>query len=189
VPIGSYSLVPYVADNLCRNRPGGVLDLGIGFGSYGAVVREWLDFGVAPWLTYLVGVEAWPKYGNPLWDLYNIVYVDTIQNYLDQRTERFDCVLMTDVIEHFTREEGTQILDAVRERVAPGGRLLVGTPGWFFTQDAVYGNEFERHRSLWTVDDFHQGGFSVILDGKPDQFGNRMILAEWQSPGTTIRDP
>jgi SAM-dependent methyltransferase len=180
MPIGSYSLVPYIAHQLCEHRPSRILDLGIGFGLYGAVVREWQDLGVQPWSTYLAGVEAWAAYGNPLWDLYNLVVVDTIQNYLSSANEVFDFILMTDVIEHFTKDEGAWVLDAMRDRLSPGGRALVGTPGLFFEQGAAFGNEFECHRSLWTAEDFLTRGFSVILDGEADQFGNRNLLAHWE---------
>lgn len=180
MPIGSYSLVPYIAHNLCEHRPKRILDLGIGFGLYGAVVREWLDLGKQPWSTYVVGVEAWAEYGNPLWDLYNLVVVDTIQNYLRIAAESFDCVLLTDVIEHFPHDEGDWVLDALRERLSAGGRVLVGTPASFFEQGAVFGNQYECHRSLWTVQDLRARGFSVILDGTADQFGNRNVLAQWE---------
>lgn len=182
MPIGSFSLVPHIANRLCTTRPSRLLDLGIGFGLYGGVVREWIDQGVQPWKSYLVGVEVFGAYGNPMWDLYDLVFVESIEDYLARPAEQFDCILLTDVIEHFTREQGVPILSTLAERLAPGGHLIVGTPGAFFEQGAVYGNEYERHRSLWSGDDFLSRGFSLMLDGTPDQFGNRMILAEYQRP-------
>ncbi len=179
MPIGSYSLVPYVADRLWKDRPRRVLDLGIGMGMYGAAVRQWVDLGVQPWTTYLVGVEACAEYRNPLWDLYNLVVVDTIQNYLAKNTEPFDFVIFSDVIEHFVKDEGTRLIRMIQPIISPGGHLLVGTPAIFEEQGAVHGNEFERHRSLWAASDLAELGFRVIVDGKPDAFGCRMLLADW----------
>ena len=180
MPIGCYSLVPFVAHHIAVHRPARVLDLGIGLGSYGAVVRQWGDLGQRPWRTYLVGVEAWAGYRNPLWELYNMVVGDSIQSFLSEHHGQFDLVLLTDVIEHFERSEGQAIVDKLRtEVVAPGGTLLVGTPAIFGEQGTVGGNHFERHRSLWQPADFTQLGFRLILDGNPDQFGNQMLLAKW----------
>ncbi len=57
MPIGCCSLVPEIATRLARSRPRSALDLGIGMGFYGAVVRQWLDPGVRPWQTKLVRIE------------------------------------------------------------------------------------------------------------------------------------
>lgn len=182
MPIGSYSLVPYIAHDLASHRPRRVLDLGVGFGFYGGVVRQWLDFGAAPWSTYLVGVEAWGKYANPMWDLYDLLVVDTIQGYLQRHLETFDWILLTDVIEHFTRDEGAQILLQIRGRLSPGGRFVVGTPGRFFEQGAVHGNAHETHRSIWSIEDLIGLGFQPMLSGdQPDPFGQQMVLAVWEN--------
>ncbi len=182
MPIGCYSLVPYVAHHVAIHRPERVLDLGIGLGSYGSVVRQWGDLGERPWRTYLIGVEAWAGYRNPMWDLYNAVAACSIQEFLSEQSGQFDLVLLTDVIEHFERHEGQAIVEQLKQEiVAPGGSLFVGTPGIFCEQGAVGGNEWERHRSLWLASDFAGQGFRVILDGNPDAFGNQMVLAEWKN--------
>jgi predicted TPR repeat methyltransferase len=186
MPIGCYSLVPEIANRLCQRQPQRILDVGIGFGMYGAVVRQWLDLGVTPWHRFLVGVEAWGQYRNPAWDLYNLVVVDSIQGYLAKRQECFDCILMMDVLEHFEKPEGSLVLRQLQSIVSPGGMLLVGTPAVFVEQGAVHGNEFERHRSLWTPAELADLGFQVLRDGTPDRFGMQtllaeMLLAEWST--------
>lgn len=62
MPIGCCSLIPTIATQFVVFRQGSVLDLGIGMGFYGAVVRQWLDGGVQPWRTRLVGVEGFAAY-------------------------------------------------------------------------------------------------------------------------------
>ena len=176
MPIGSHSIVSHVARALEDNRPRRILDLGIGFGFYGAVVRQWLDQGVRPWSTYLAGVEAWGRYCNPLWDLYDLVTVNTIQDYLTSSTEQFDFVIMNDVLEHLAPEEGRKVLQEIEPVINPGGHLIVGTPARYFEQDAVNGNEFERHRSYWTADQLRPLGFTILLDGSEPQLGFPMLL-------------
>ena len=184
MPIGCCSLVPAITTQLGLRRPNSVLDLGIGMGFYGAVVRQWLDYGVRPWRTRLVGVEGFAAYRNPCWDLYDEVVVSSIGDYLVASTETWDAILLLDVLEHFEHDEGAQILEAARRRLAPDGRFFVGTPAIWMEQGAVYGNEFERHHSLWTGDELQAAGIDVIRDGQKDGYGNQMLLAIARSSST-----
>ena len=187
MPIGSYTLLPYVAHHLAVHQPRRVLDLGIGLGIYGAVVRQWLDAGVAPWRTHLSGVEIWAAYRNPLWELYDVVWTETIEEFLGRQRDRFDLVLMSDVVEHFEKGQGILVLKTVMNVVARGGWFFVGTPAIFMPQGAAYGNEHERHRSLWTRDDLVDLGFELLKDGTVDEFGNQMLLVRWQAPNHVAR--
>jgi predicted TPR repeat methyltransferase len=182
MPIGSFTVIPHVAKHLTTAQPRRVLDLGIGSGFYGAVVRQWVDLGVRPWRTFLAGVEAWADYRNPLWDLYNLVVVDSIQNYLARFHERFDCVIMGDVLEHFETAEGAEVLDQVQARVAPGGTLIVATPAVFVDQAAEYGNELERHRSIWSAAELEALGFTTVLSGAEAQVALApTVLSFWRN--------
>ena len=178
MPIGCCSCVPLVAARLAAQRPATVLDLGIGMGFYGAVVRQWLDSGVRPWATTLVGVEGWEGYRNPAWDLYDRVIVRAIEEFLSERPAGWwDAVMLLDVIEHFPLPVGDGIIELAFDATAPGGQLIIATPAVWMEQGAVYGNEYERHRSLWTPEMFTAQGFEIVTDGSPDHVGNQMILA------------
>jgi SAM-dependent methyltransferase len=184
MPIGSFTVIPHIARQLAAQRPGRVLDLGIGSGFYGAVVRQWVDLGVRPWNTFLLGVEAWAEYRNPLWDLYNVVVVDTIQGYLARFPELFDAVILGDVLEHFEAGEGVALLRQMQARVAPGGTLIVATPAVFVDQPAVNGNELECHRSLCTPAALESLGFQTVLSGDEPQVAfTPTILAYWKRDG------
>ena len=114
MPIGSYAVVPYLAHALAVHKPRSVLDLGIGFGGGGAIVREWLDLGIKPWPTFLVGVEIWPDYRGPLWDLYNVFL--TVSNLIWHSVDAFDCVMRTTFSN--TRSRRGWLLAAIKRRVA-----------------------------------------------------------------------
>lgn len=177
MPIGCCSLVPAIVTQLTNRRPCSVLDLGVGMGFYGAVVRQWLDFGVRPWRTRIVGVEGFDAYRNSCWDLYDEVIVTSIEEYLGTATETWDAILLLDVLEHFDHDTGVRILDAARHRLSPTGCFFVGTPAIWMEQGAVYNNEFERHRALWTADELRAADFEILVDGHVDRYGNRMLLA------------
>lgn len=180
MPIGCYSLVPTIADQLSKRGVSSVLDLGIGMGLYGSVVRQWCDLGVmvnGKWRTRLVGVEGWSGYRNPLWEIYDYVFECSIEEAIGGLTDQWDAILLMDVLEHFEKPAGEHLITAIRRRLRPDGRFYIGTPAVWMEQGAVYGNEFERHRSLWTIADLQRLDCEILIDGRSDAFGNQMLLA------------
>lgn len=230
MPIGCVSLIPTIITDLIPRKPKKILDAGIGMGLWGAAVRQWLDMG-APralrgdtgqvadahglrgvgrqkWGTYLMGIEGFSKYRNPCWDLYDYIHEMSIQEYLmTHHNDKFDAILLLDVLEHFRDWEGRDYVHMLQERLTPGGVIYIGTPGVWIEQGAAYGNKFERHQSLWTAEDLRSMGFDIAeitverierrdplgtsnlpprvtyqFDGAgPDPWGNRMLLAKWHA--------
>ncbi len=182
MPIGSYANLYYIAKELENKKPKTVLDLGIGFGMNGVLVRQYVDMVPSNYNTQLVGVEAFNNYQNPVWYLYNLVIPVTINVYIDfHNSDHFDFILMTDVIEHFKHTEGYEIINQLIKMLNPGGVLLISTPGVFVEQGAVHGNELERHLSFWKIRDFPIG-FTVIKSAKPDHHGDETLIVKYVKP-------
>lgn len=175
MPIGSYSAMADIVCELIHQNPKSILDLGIGFGMNGAAVRNWLGNGVSSPHLRIVGVETWKDYKSPLWGCYDLVRTCTIQDYFTEGTETFDAILMTDVIEHFDKEEGKQVINDALQLLNPNGVLYVSTPGIWSPQGAVHGNEMERHLSEWKVGDFLP--CRIIRNGyQQDHYGHQMVV-------------
>jgi phospholipid N-methyltransferase len=179
MPIGSFSTFRDVMRIILMDSPKTVLDLGIGHGINGAGIRNWLDAGVQPYKTRIEGVEGHKPYRSPLWDCYDQVHELTIQTFFAADSRAWDMILITDVIEHFTKETGLLILEQCKDRLVLGGKLIVVTPGVWIEQGAAYGNELETHRSLWTAENFSSNGFFIAKDGSLDDMGYMMIVAEY----------
>jgi len=179
MPIGALSTIVPVTRSVLLTQAKSVLDLGIGFGINGAAVRNWKDAGVEPFETRLVGVEGFPQYRTAVWDLYDEIHEMTIQQYLKTKTEKFDAILMTDVIEHFDKEEALLVISRMKDLLNRRGVIVIVTPAIWINQGAYRGNELETHKSLWTPDDFRALGFAIIQDGSLDPYGYRMIVAEY----------
>lgn len=74
--------------------------------------------------------------------------------------DSYDCVVSTDVIEHFEKDESERFIRSL-EKIARK-RVIVMTPNGFVPQEAVGGNEFQIHRCGWEVDELEARGYSTI---------------------------
>jgi len=120
-----------------------VLDIGSGGGWYHQFLRK----------SYLVTIDADPK-GNPDFVL------DVGKTKLPFDKDLFPTVLMFDVIEHMEKEEGLFALEEAK-RVCSNVLFLLTPLKWDDNSKSTndkrsfyYQNEYNYHRSLWTVDDF-----------------------------------
>ncbi len=139
--------------------PQSTLDLGVGFGKYGCLVRE-IQEAVngrcrpSQFLARLDGVEAFTNYANPMWELYNQVMT---LNMGDERNwHRFvgyDLVLAIDSLEHLDKPKAKDLL---RHLLAKNKGVIVSVPVGVCPQEAVFGNEFEVHRASWYDHDFRE---------------------------------
>jgi hypothetical protein len=147
--------IPFVVSELQRLRPRSVLDVGVGFGKIGMLVREYLEcwygrYSPASWQIKVEGIEIFEGYRNPLWtSMYNRVHIGDAR-VLARELRSFDVAICCDVIEHMDKESG---LDLVRCLTDTCGTLLLTTPIAFWPQGAENGNVHEVHRSHWGPDD------------------------------------
>jgi len=130
-----------------------VLDVGPGHGKAAVLLREYL----APSPDTIDAVEAWEPYLGrfELECLYDRVYVGDVAAdtwELDGRKvtaasvlDRYDLVLMGDVIEHIPLGEAMDLLRRIP------GRVVVCTPVAFFDNDPMHQHPpTEAHVSHWT---------------------------------------
>jgi Methyltransferase domain len=152
-------------------RPRRVLDIGVGYGKWGLLVREALDFIDGrfqrdEWKVTIDGIDA-HRYDSPLLDwVYDDVRICDVLDVAD-KLAGYDLVLMGDVIEHFEKEDGMRLLTVL---LAHNRNVLLTTPLFYFDQE-MEDNPYERHRSHWTMADFRPwtfdydvvGGFLVVV--------------------------
>jgi hypothetical protein len=72
----------------------------------------------------------------------------------------FDAVVALDLIEHLEKADGLELLDAL-ETIARRKSIIL-TPNGFVRQEPFDGNEFQRHRSGWSVGEMTARGYRVI---------------------------
>jgi len=69
----------------------------------------------------------------------------------------FDLAILSDVLEHFDKAEGYELLNNLFEHVED---IVIATPLGFHEHGAEDDNPHEEHKSGWTLEDF--GRYSVI---------------------------
>jgi SAM-dependent methyltransferase len=139
---------------MARLDPRRVLDIGPGYGRYGFLFRERVDD--FRWERVLHGVDVFPAYmeRSRMSALYDRLFEgDFLEVEID---EAYDLVLMIDVLEHFSEEDGERALE---KAIALAPCVLVATP-LGYVQGEMYGNPYEEHRSEWPserLDEFAAG--------------------------------
>lgn len=137
--------------------PKALLDVGVGFGKYGFLAREYLELWdhrqhYDDWTRQIDGIEAFPGYVGPLQRMiYNTIHLGNALDVLPTLNTRYDLVLLIDVLEHFSREDGLKLLN---ECLRIGRNLIIAVPKPLSDQGAAFGNEFETHKFDWQVRDF-----------------------------------
>jgi 2-polyprenyl-3-methyl-5-hydroxy-6-metoxy-1,4-benzoquinol methylase len=148
-------------------QPKKLLDLGVGFGKYGALAREYLDVAqtrVHPddWEVQIDGVEGFQSYrSSPLWDAYNTISLEDIREHYTEYTG-YDVVLFIDALEHIERPQGDAILEHL---LVHNKNVIVSCPSFFAPQKTVNGNVLETHLSQWNEEDFTVRGGKIIHRG------------------------
>ena len=151
-------------------NPKSVLDVGVGFGKYGVLCREYLDLWdgreeYSQFLRRIDGIEAFADYITPLHQyVYDNIYTQDISLVVDNLDYCYDLVLLIDVLEHLNKTDGELLL---KKMLVKNKGLLISTPKKVGSQKSAFHNIYETHRSQWTKEDILGLGQTYFLsDGK-----------------------
>lgn len=183
--------IPTVIGIMLKLSPQSILDIGVGFGKWGFLLREYTDIRLSEkdparyqrenWKVRIDGIEGYQPYVTPVHRyIYSEVMIGDAREVIE-RVGRYDMILIADVIEHLPKTDGVRLLQRCREHC--DGAVIVTTPGSFVAQGAACGNELERHRSEWRREDFENfpGAKARIVE-------NDILVAVIPAPGITAPD-
>ncbi len=169
MPSSRPNIIPTVIHLLQQLKPQSILDVGVGFGKWGHLFREYTDINEAEnepgryqrpnWKIRIEGVEGNPAY---LTDLHRFVYNEIHIGdacELMAKLSSYDLIFAGDVIEHFDKDKGFEFLQNAIARANKA--VIISTPKFDTEQSDLCGNELERHRSLWKAKDFERFGATV----------------------------
>jgi hypothetical protein len=170
MPSSRPNTIPTVINVVRQLKPRSILDVGVGFGKWGHLFREYTDILQAEcdperysrknWQVRIDGIEGYAPYITDMHRyLYNDIHIGKAQDLINQ-LPKYDLIFVGDVIEHFEKQAG---LDFLEKAFAKAKRaVVVTTPKNETGQADLCGNELERHRSLWSRRDFKAFGRAVV---------------------------
>jgi hypothetical protein len=149
-----------------RLNPNSILDVGIGFGRWGILFREFLEiwensrYG-GDWERTIDGVEIFPGYIKDYHKyFYSNVYIEDALSYLKTTNNKYDLINLGDIVEHFTKQEGESLIKLSLQK---GRYVLINVPiGKHWRQSGTYDNPFEMHKSIWFNNDFTKYKYNII---------------------------
>lgn len=150
MPTSHPMLITPVTTEILVMQPNSVLDIGVGFGKWGVLTREYTDIWLRRWkhVVKIDGIEIFDKYRNPNWDNYTNIFIGDVRTVLPTLSS-YDLIIFLEVLEHIERTEALKLLDLCRSKC----KLLV----FSYTNSAqgtAFGNIHETHKSQWDVSDF-----------------------------------
>ncbi len=162
--------IPIVLSVVRQLQPASILDIGVGFGKWGHLFREYTDIAQsendparyqrANWRVRIDGIEGHAAYLTPAHAyLYNTIFVGDMRTQI-LRAGDYDLIFLGDCLEHLDHADGEALLRACRVRARKA--VLVTTPARPVQQSAVCGNPLEQHRSFWRPRDFRRIGRCAI---------------------------
>ena len=161
MPASHYKKISIITDRIERVKDvKSILDVGIGFGKYGVILRERFDirfkrYDESDWITIIDGVEIYSDYITPMHTyVYDTIYLGDIFELIDN-LKRYDVILMIDCLEHLSKWKGREV---VRKLFTLCDKLLLFSFPNFFRGDEGYKwpNVRERHRCLWTPKELNE---------------------------------
>jgi len=177
MPFSQTSQISTILNYIERLFPHTILDVGVGMGQYGFLLRTNLEGsnlfrienGVGrqsfkeEWQIQIDGIEGCGGYFTPVHEYsYNRLLVgEALELLATLPTGSYELVLAIDILEHFDPERGKLFL-AQLQRVASKA-ALISTPKEFIPQE-VPANPYENHRSHWKLTELNGCGYKKLLD-------------------------
>src|SRR6266545_2972723 len=109
MPVSNPWHAPVVLHLVLAVHPTSILDVGIGLGTYGFLLRQYLDITRGNldrnrWEVRIDGIEVFGGYKNPVWDYaYDSVLLGDVRSLL-ANIGRYDVILCNDILEHFEKQ-------------------------------------------------------------------------------------
>ena len=134
------------------SQPKSILDVGIGFGKYGFLSREYLELfdgreKYNDWKRTIDGIEIFQNYLTSLNKMiYDKIYLGDALSILPTLDKKYDLILLVDILEHFNYDDGIRLLKMCEQQ---GSNTIISTPRHFFRQREMFSNPYEVHKFLY----------------------------------------
>lgn len=193
MPTSPYMHITAYIEFLTDLKPSSILEIGLGNGKLGFIARDLLDvmygerYKRTDWNLRLDGIEVFGDYIQAHQKaIYDTIYIGDAYQVIDE-LDTYDVIVMGDVLEHFPKHKGLSMLDKCIAHLSRALILFVPLgDGW--AQPAIYGNDYERHRSIWRQEEFESmsrifrifehpafGYYGAFLISEQDYIKNKIV--------------
>lgn len=152
MPTSHHGQLNEILDLIIATNPKKMLDIGIGFGKYGFLSREYLELADGrdvynDWTRQIDGIEAFGEYVGALQkQVYDNIYIGNVLELMDKIDTNYDLIILIDVLEHFTYEQGIVLLEKL---ISKTKHIIISTPIAVTEQGNAFNNVYETHRFEW----------------------------------------
>lgn len=150
--------ISYNIELIRKINPMTILDIGVGFGRWGILLREFLEIWDnakydGNWERIIDGVEIFPGYIKEYHKyFYNNIYFGDALAFLENLNSGYSLINFGDVIEHMTKSNGEK---AIELALSKSRFVLITIPiGEHWEQEGTAENPNEAHKSVWYNRDF-----------------------------------
>ena len=140
-------------------EPKNILDIGMGFGKWGFLCREYLEgwrSRVEPhtWKIIIDSIEIWEPFTKLPWNkiMYNNIYLGDAHGVID-KLEDYDLIIASDVIEHLEKEKATKLLESCIKKAKTMFMLNIPLGKGWLNNVIVDGNIYNKHLSSWELEE------------------------------------
>jgi hypothetical protein len=158
MPSSTPAFIPQVIDHVIKINPMSIFDIGIGWGKWGGLFREYLDIRQcrikkSEWIHIIDGIEIFPDYIQDHQKyIYNNIIEGDICDYIDL-IHSYDLIFMGDVLEHIEKNKGIELINKLTHKCK---YLILSVPLQEWPQGEINGNIYERHISEWRLIEFEK---------------------------------
>lgn len=160
MPSSIYQNIPTIINEVLFTQPNSVLDVGVGFGKMGHLIREYTEvwdkrYLKSQWLKKIDGIEIFAGY---LTDAtryyYSQIYIGDAIDIMPH-LDNYDLIIANDVIEHIEKEKAKKFIETIIDK--SNKKVIISMPigkEWLKANTIYIDiNPAEAHISSWEIDE------------------------------------
>lgn len=123
-----------IAPHLPNKKDCAILEIGCGYGRYTSLIVHQMQY------TNVVGVdisEEQIEYARNHYNLQN-VFVEDALAYMQRTNQKYDVVILMDVLEHLELNYAVSLLNAVHSALSQEGKLIIQVPNGISPMNPLY---------------------------------------------------
>jgi len=160
----------HICNKILKIKPKTFLDIGIGHGKWGFLVREYTDawksrIKISENQTIIHGIEAYKGYIGPLQKLiYDKIFIGEALNIITKTPiKRYDIIIFAATIEHMSKDDGIKLLEKIQKK---SKYAFITTPkDVIISGKSMNYNPYETHICEWSLKELSEFGDARDIGG------------------------